>query len=61
MFLLIDVIIVFSYEEFEVVKMIKIYWLKIVGMYDDISDLILGVKYEVVFLVKLEDNVIGWE
>lgn len=60
-FSLIDVIIVFSYEELEVAKMIKIHWLKIVGTYDDTSDLTPGAKYEAVFLVKLEDNAIGWE
>ncbi|CDY49140.1 BnaC09g52030D [Brassica napus] len=50
-----------NYEELEVAKMIKIHWLKIVGTYDDTSDLTPGAKYEAVFLVKLEDNAIGWE
>ncbi|KAL0693401.1 hypothetical protein Bca4012_060581 [Brassica carinata] len=50
-----------NYEELEVAKMIKIHWLRIKGTYDDTSDLTPGEKYEAVFLVKLEDNAIGWE
>ncbi|KAG2276714.1 hypothetical protein Bca4012_043049 [Brassica carinata] len=50
-----------NYEELEVAKMIKIHWLKIVGTYEDTSDLTPGAKYEAVFQVKLEDNAIGWE
>ncbi|KAF8084596.1 hypothetical protein N665_0710s0004 [Sinapis alba] len=49
-----------NYAELEVAKMIKIHWLKIVGTYDT-RDLTPGAKYEAVFLVKLEDNAIGWE
>lgn len=40
--------------------MIKIYWLKIVGTIKT-GDLTPGRKYEAVFVVKLEENAIGWK
>ncbi|EFH39238.1 hypothetical protein ARALYDRAFT_920867 [Arabidopsis lyrata subsp. lyrata] len=50
----------FSSEAIDIVTMKKVYWLKIVGTFKT-GDLTPGTKYEVVFVVKLKDNAIGWE
>ncbi|CAH8289507.1 unnamed protein product [Eruca vesicaria subsp. sativa] len=49
-----------NYAGVEVLKMVKIHWLHIKGTFET-TDLTPGTKYEAVFLVKLEDNAIGWE
>ncbi|CAH2046379.1 unnamed protein product [Thlaspi arvense] len=49
-----------NYTTLEVATMIKIHWLKIFGKIET-RNLTPGTEYEAVFLVKLEDNSIGWE